>query len=325
MTKEEIIISLGLDQTAANKGMEAFNFIARESIEDTMKGIKRLVGINMVDMAQDAVRYWGVFTEWLANNLFNVDHFAAVGRELEKWRDKMRNVRVEGMKLREEIAELDAKGVPTAMKMKDVEEKLGEVGYKMLREQRYAAEAKRNGADATAIILQALKYEKEWKQLLVEKDELQEKLNDEAEKENDQRKQNLAVLVQSIKKVDEARRASTEANAAVASARRSGREFTLNELASSQWLQGTPWQQKAAQILQLRQWAKENAMAGFTQRSDLQTQRADKLFGDLKKANPFLVDPMEELVKKAEEQNMKLQKLLNEGMPIKQAAQLPKK
>lgn len=327
MTKEEIIISLGLDNTAASKGMQAFNFIAQESIEDTLKGIKRLVGINMVEVVQDAIRYWGVFTEWLGNNLFNVDAFAAVGRELEKWRLKITAIAKEAAKLREEIAKLDASGIDTATKMKDVEDQLPEAKFKMLREQETAAAFRRAGfmQQAATHTLEALKFEKQWKQLLAEKEELQEKLNDEAEKENEQRKQNLNVLVQSVKKIEDARRSAATAEAALAKAQHSGREFTLSELASSKWLQGTPWQQKAAEILRLRQWAKENAMAGFTSRSDLQTQRADKLFNDLKKANPFLVDPMDELIQKADEQNAKLQEMLTSGIAIKQAANLPKK
>lgn len=325
MTKEEIIISLGLDNTAASKGMQAFNFIAKESIDDTLKGIKRLVGINMVDLAQDAIRYWGVFTEWLGKNMFNVDAFAAVGRELEKWRQKLTGIRKEAQKLRDEIATLNAKGITDEMRMQDIEDQLPEIKFKMLREQRFAEEAKRTGADASEIILKALQYEKQWKELLVEKEELQEKLNEQADKENELRKKNLAVLVQSIKKVEDARRIAATADAALAKAQHAGREFTLSELASSQWLRGTPWQQKAAEILRLRQWAKENAMAGFTSRSDLQTQRADKLFNDLKKANPFLVDPLDELIQKADEQNATLQKIMNEGLPIKQAANLPKK
>lgn len=326
MTKEEIMISLGLDNTAATKGMQAFNFIAKESIEDTLKGIKRLVGINMVDMAQDAIRYWGVFTDWLGNNLFNVENFALVGRELEKWRTSLTNIRKEGQKLREEISDLNAKGISDEMKMRDLEEQIPEAAFKMRREQERIAQIRREGSRVPAeMIVEALRLEKDWKKLITEKEELQEKLNDAAEKENETRKKNLDVLVQQVKKLEDARRNAGAADANLSRAQHRGREFSLDDLAKSQWLKGTPWQQKASQILQLRQWAKENAMAGFFGKSDLQTQRADKLFNDLKKANPFLVDPLDELIQKAEEQNAKLQEMLTSGLPIKQAGKLPKK
>lgn len=327
MTKEEIIISLGLDQTQATKGMQAFNFIAKESIGDTLKGIKRLVGINMVEMAQDAIRYWSEFTEWFANNAFNLDHLKAVGEELDKWRTKLTGIRKEAESIRKDIGTLSANGISTEMEMRDVEGKIPEAKFQMLKAQAHAQLAIKNHAENSAQLqLDALKREKEWLELLKKKDELQEKLNDEAEKENDERKKNLENLVkenaEQQRKEDSIlrqRRAAFNADTAVGNARNAGREFTLDDLANSQNLRGSRWQRQAANILQLRQWAKENAMSGNFNLSNQQASRADELFKDLKSKNPFLKDPMDDLIQAADEQNRQLKQMITEGLPIKQS------
>lgn len=91
MTKEEVIIQLGLDNAALKNGMTASNFLIENSVQKTLSSLKNLVAINMVEMGLKAVSLWDGFTKDMAKG-FYANVYDATERALGNFRDRLRKL-----------------------------------------------------------------------------------------------------------------------------------------------------------------------------------------------------------------------------------------
>lgn len=320
MTKEEVIISLGLEDAQLRTGLAGTDFFIQNSVKHTLKSLKKLVAINIVELAKDAIDLYDKATAELFSQIFDVDALKEYGVQIENIRKKMMGLRQEGEKLREAIGKEAAKGISSEMRLKDIDEQIQREKDKMHLFEGLAKAMGFGNPEARArFTVEALKHEKAWNELINEKAEIQEKINVEIEKENSERSKNLKILTDQIRLNEKHQADVAKAERTLKAAQFERGTFTLAEMATAPVLQNKRWGWMAREILRTEEWAKENRMLGLDDVANRQQNYADKLYKQLIKENPHLKDPQRENIDKLNEQLMEL-KQLNKGITLKQSA-----
>lgn len=333
MTKEEVIISLGLDNASMRTGLKGLDWLVKESLQDTMGSVKGLVSMNVVGLGMKVAELWDRVTKTFFANMFSaqyqqfdvlssktVDNLRKLVKEASQARKKFQEAS-EDFKMftaKDETARLEI----LTKRRAEAEAKQDRIARDLMMRRKFyemhsTALTAENRAKALADI-SALEI-----QINLSKADglkLEKEIAGEERKRMDKRKQDEARQSQVKElhdaKVLSAREAAVSAAESLEGAKRARRTFTLEEMAASPFMQGTRWGNQAQWILQLQEWSKSNAMLGFQGRSDWQQKRADELMEDLQRRNPFLRDPLRDLKATADKQLDRLNKIAGEGVNI---------
>lgn len=315
MTKEEVIIALGLDQAGVKTGLGSTDFLIQNSIGDTLRSLKRLVSINMVSMAFSAVDVWKSATKSIAESWFMLEQQMTRGGFLEKQRQMWRTLRKEA-EMEDADRAREARISREVAKVSDIWAAVGKGRVKELEAERELLKLKQQQANLDKERLKATELGVAIKKLDLE---ITQATMDEQEEIRRNTKEQLEfgekLKREREKPLKEAREASASSAKRLEAAQRGRLEFTLDDMMRE--IPNTVWGRQAGQIDQLQNWARQNAMFGNFDLAKSQAKRADQLFDDLKKQNPFLRDPLGDLKTEAAEQNNKLQEILSKGLMIR--------
>jgi hypothetical protein len=320
MTKEEVIISLGLDNAEMKTGLAGSDFVIQNSVGNTLKSLKKLVAINLVSMAFQAVDIWNDATKKIAdiwygataegNRAGALDARTKVYANLnkERWADEEKARKAEDEAAKDRIKRDNLLGKAAEVdrerelsKIKDIEQR--ETKRLTMQEQELK-ELRKVISYRDDIVTSAQKQlavaEKE-KDVQESRNRLQDIANARLRSYNDLMSAQLGAANQADRRLFDAKRGRLE--------------FSLGELSQD----NTGWGNQARQITQLQDWAKWNVRHGNFDKAKGQMGQADKMFDDLKTQNPFLKDPMGDLKHEAVLQNEKLEKIISDGLQIKAA------
>lgn len=340
MTKEEVIISMGLDNSSLISGSKAGRFILEESIQDTLKSLKHLVAINVTEMGMKAVELWQSASEKIAEEINGISEKIAEGKALDLLRNKLKAA----VKDMQEITKLfQAANFENLLKGQTPEQQYetlrnaqqeaqdrADAAAARMKEQR-ANEArmqregwKRTQEEQAAAQMEYAKNDKERMEATIEVFQYTEKMADVTEKIEAERQKNLRTTVQLVKEKEEAEKRTSDqvrAQNKIQGEINKSHTFTLADMAKADVLRGTRWGGMARFALQNEEWARNNRMLGFNDLAAQQQKRADQLYDQLKKENPFLRDPQREMVTDLKNQLEELRIINKNGVAIKQASQ----
>lgn len=265
---------------------------------------------------------WDELTKWMAEKLYSSLNEAneRVAKTLEARNKELHGIREQQIKSPEEFEKRRAEA---QYEMADEAGKYAILDAKRTenRQKRAALDEQLSRADAeeTKVPIQA-----EINKLLVENFDIAEKISgvnekmaEEKKKEREEEKNhNAQQLADSIKRGEilsaQDRRVQT-AQANLEQGIKDPLMFTIGDLAQD----NTNWGSRARDYQQNIDWAKWNVRHGNFGLAGEQKRRADDIMDNLKKENPFLVNPLEKLTAEAKQQNATLGRMLTDGIPIK--------
>lgn len=320
MTKEEIIISLGLDNSALFGGSKAAGMFMEESMNKTLKGLKNLFAVNFAQMFGGVEDLWGKTTKAIAEFWYDLEGQIARGTLLENMRRQLHNIMRD---LRGARTELENVISARAFREADPDKQ-----WEMLNDQLQIALQAEDEAIRKFKELKAIQDTYRGKNLMPSRAQTLAKSRAEEDMVKAQTKvlQIQEQMDATLKNIETTRKRNLELAVKEANVPppkmperpASPLQFNLHDLATNPAMAGTRWGGMAQQAEQLMENARTNSQLGFHQRAKDQMSRADKIFQQLKKENPMLADPQMEIVHT-------LQRIEKNGLPIKQATKLPKK
>lgn len=338
MTTEEVILRMGFDSTALKSGMGGAHFLVENSVKKSLESLKNLVAVNAVSMGLQLVDVWSDVSKTVATEFWD-GWYSSSNRMTEITRKALRDTVELAQKAREKFKEasldfeLFAVGDDDEKKLEVLNRRKVEAQEKQAKAEKELAKLQEGMAWAVAMDDRAEQTRKigakeaEINLLLVKSLEIEKEIGTversrekESEKARQKEERFQEKKRQQAKQEESQRKTLSEASGNLYDFQRGRREFTIEEMASADFMKRTRWGRQAQQILRLQQWSKENAMLGFTQKSDWQQSRADKLMADLQKANPYLKDPQKELKEAMDKNWEKLEQIRIEGLHIKPEA-----
>jgi hypothetical protein len=337
MTKEEVIISMGLDNSSLVSGSKAGRFILEESIHDTMKSLKKLVAINVAEMGMKAVELWIDYSKKIAEEVNGIAEKIAEGKALDVLRAKLKAA----VKDMQEITKaFSAANFENTLKGQTPEQQ-----YETLRnaqtEAQDRAEAaandmramrenearmqregwKRTAEESAQAAMQYATLDKKRMEALIDSWNYQQKMNEATDKIEAEREKNLRTAVSLVneKEAAEARTAeNVKAQNRVQRSINAEKTFTLADMAKADVLRGTRWGGMANEAMRNEEWARNNRLLGFQDLAAQQQRRADQIYEQIKKENPFLRDPQREMANDLKNQLEELRSINKNGVPIRQ-------
>ncbi len=350
MTREEVMISLGLDASALKTGMTSADFVIKESMQDTFKGIKRLVGINMVEMGMKAIELWDKASQKIGDFIYSRIYDAtetAIGAARDKLRSLVKDTqdatgdlakgrrgfifKTGSPELQQSVLEAERGEINFKLAAAEKDKHFGELAIERAKKMvsfgkedaattdKYRVEAVKNVAESEIKILklqaEQLKNEEEQKDLADKQAEAAKKQAEEEKKIFDLEKDNQKDKLEYEKYIGKYRKDADDAQERAELAQQARRSFTIAELAKADFMQGTPWQKQASDIVQLRQWAQENRMMGFFGKAEWQENRADQMTDSLRKQNSFIKEPLDDIYRTLDESLTVLEEIQEHGLP----------
>lgn len=187
MTREEMMISMGLDFSRLQTGMPAVDMFLQNSLDNTTKSLKRLLAVNLAQLGAQAATFLAdkaipALAKSFWDGIYGIDD----GSRMDAMRKNMRKIASELSDLRKKVAkeaeDAEFAGLTDVEKFRVLKEKqlgldskLNETKKKQIEFERAARLASRP-EDRASLILVAAEAEKQHLQYLSESIDLNKKL-----------------------------------------------------------------------------------------------------------------------------------------------------